>query len=1300
MKWFNRYGRARARQEHTPERRTRRLRPSLIHLEGRQLLATFTVTNTADDALGTTVGSLRWAVTQANNTAGADTINFQSNVHNIKLTSGQLGLTDRLGTAIVGPGAGLLSIDGGGSSRVFAVTGSATFSGLTITGGKSNFGAGVLNDGATVSLTDCVVSGNTSVSNGGGIYSGSGATTTLTNVTLNGNTAGLGGGGLANQSSATTTLTNCTLSGNTAASGGGLYNYGATLRLTNCTVSGNSSAGAGGLFNYLGTVTLKNTIVAAQTKGGDVTGVLDGGSANSLIGNGSGMAGITNGSRGNLVGTPSSPIDARLGALADVGGPTPTMPLLPGSPAIDAGSSSGAPAADQRGFARLGAVDIGAFESQASLVVNTTADGKGMGPGVLSLRQAINLAGALGSGNPATFDPTIFSTPQKIVLTDGTLDLRGDSTTIAGPGAGLLTVSGGGTFGVFQVGAGHSATISGLTIADGNSAFCGGIRNDGNLTMTDCTVSGNTSRRGAGLYNNGTATLTGCTFSGNTANYEAGGLKNSGSGNLTLTGCTVRDNTTALGNGGGLSSFGSIDLEGCTFSGNTCKESGGGVSAFGIVTISGCTITKNLSSTRGGGLYLNARTATLADCTISSNSTSGGGGGLYNTGTTSVSDCTISGNIAEGQGGGIVNDNQYFSLTGGTISGNSSSGNGGGLMNYGNATITDCTISGNTTSKLGGGLFNIARRTLSLSGCTVSDNSAPTGNGGGLFTLGLATIDDGLFDSNSAQNGGGIFNDVTGALGLSDCTLSGNTATGNGGGVSNYGQVTLSGSTLQSNVAANLGGALYNSGGGLNGLYNCTINANTAANGGGIANGGRNETALKLSDCTVSSNTATTAGGGLFNSRNSKLTLSKTTVSGNKAPNATGGGLYNRGSLSLSRCTVSGNSGTTGGGLYNRGSTNLRSTIVAGNSKQPNGAGAPSDLAGDAVSASFSLIGIGGSGGLVNGVAHNLVGVSNPGLGPLGDYGGLTRTIPLLPGSPAINAGTAAVGASTDQRGKPIVGLIDIGAFESQGFVLTPAPGSTPQRALRSTAFPNPLALTVRASNPVEPVDGGFVTFRVPASGASAVLSSGAVKIVGGQAAVTATANAVAGSYAVNASASGVPGASFSLTNLPGLTRVAVGFGNQTFVVSPGGRDLPWSNIRTVRLTFDGDVSGLLASDLALNGSSFGNYLAGGTVSFDAASRTVTLGLSQTSEIGSDGWTKKVGKGGDRVTVRYQGTSQTFAVLPGDFDGNGVVNLKDIQGVATALNGPYNVLADLNGDGVVNSADVALSRKWAGSKLL
>jgi hypothetical protein len=95
------------------------------------------------------------------------------------------------------------------------------------------------------------------------------------------------------------------------------------------------------------------------------------------------------------------------------------------------------------------------------------------------------------------------------------------------------------------------------------------------------------------------------------------------------------------------------------------------------------------------------------------------------------------------------------------------------------------------------------------------------------------------------------------------------------------------------------------------------------------------------------------------------------------------------------------------------------------------------------VSGSFNLVGIGGAGGLTNGVKGNQLDVANPDLAPLADNGGPTETIALLGGSPAINTGSNSLAVdangnalATDQRGIGYVriygGIVDIGAFEAQ----------------------------------------------------------------------------------------------------------------------------------------------------------------------------------------------------------------------------------------------------------------------------
>ena len=96
------------------------------------------------------------------------------------------------------------------------------------------------------------------------------------------------------------------------------------------------------------------------------------------------------------------------------------MALLPGSPAIGAGTPISGITTDQRGFARPASnPDIGAFQTQGStLVVNTTADGTVSGPGQLTLRQAVDIDNMLSTAEPITFS-SLFNTPQTITLTGG-----------------------------------------------------------------------------------------------------------------------------------------------------------------------------------------------------------------------------------------------------------------------------------------------------------------------------------------------------------------------------------------------------------------------------------------------------------------------------------------------------------------------------------------------------------------------------------------------------------------------------------------------------------------------------------------------------------------------------------------------------------------------------------------------------------------------------------------------------------------------------------------------------------------
>jgi len=308
-------------------------------------------------------------------------------------------------------------------------------------------------------------------------------------------------------------------------------------------------------------------------------------------------------------------------------------------------------------------------------------------------------------------------------------------------------------------------------------------------------------------------------------------------------------------------------------------------------------------------------------------------------------------------------------------------------------------------------------------------------------------------------------------------------------------------------------------------LQNLTIANGSAYEGGGILNRG----SLYVTNVTFSGNSSTVDGGAIHNY--SAASLTNATFSGNSA-SGSGGAISNRATLALTNVTISGNSASGfGGGIFDyEGHLTLTNVIASGDSGY-------SEIwcdhaAGGSASGQNNVIWpfAGGSG------CYYSYSTVDPLLGSLGDYGGSTQTLPLLPGSPAIDAGDDAVCAAApvnnlDQRGvaRPQGAGCDIGAFESRGFTLTKTGGDNQSTSINN-AFAQPLALSVTSANG-EPVDGGLVIFTPPTSGASATITGSPAAIVDGMVSVTATANDIEDTYEVAASSAGAPGVSFSLTN-------------------------------------------------------------------------------------------------------------------------------------------------------------------------
>lgn len=370
--------------------------------------------------------SLREAVNQADAESG-DQIVVPAGNYTLSSTFGPLALTSDATLAGSGASGTIIS-GGDATQILDVTSGSVTVSGVTLTHGSSGGqgGAAIVETGASLTIASDIVSGSTAGTDGGGIEDqgtlavqnstitgnssnpnssgggidvenyGSGAVVlSIADSTVSGNHAKHGGGiSFANSSTGTLTVAidGTTISGNSADSitggGGGIFDWhgASSVTVTNSTIVSNSSAAGVGGVEVHSTDTFINDTIAGNTQATSGTGqqvdIHSGGTLTmqNTIAAGSGpgtncqnhgtftdhghnlddadTCGLSAAS-GDLINA-----DPKLGALQSNGGPTETMALLAGSPAINAGSNTGCPATDQRGVARpqQGTCDIGAYE--------------------------------------------------------------------------------------------------------------------------------------------------------------------------------------------------------------------------------------------------------------------------------------------------------------------------------------------------------------------------------------------------------------------------------------------------------------------------------------------------------------------------------------------------------------------------------------------------------------------------------------------------------------------------------------------------------------------------------------------------------------------------------------------------------------------------------------------------------------------------------------------------------------------------------------------------------------------------
>ncbi len=567
---------------------------SIELLESRIAPAALVVTSVADAGTGT----LRDTITGSH---AGDVISFAPALMGkvITLTSGEILINHSL--TINGPGAGALVISGNNASRIFHIddgsdsNSTVTLNGLSLVNGKSGSIGGAIDSAENLIITNSVLSGNTSSSNGGALEENNvlGAGLLLENTQIVNNSATGAGGGVRFASGGSFAAIGCFIANNTAGdSGGGLSLVempGGTgdLYVVNSTISHNSAPQGGGLafINYRlgadgkahtaddGLALLSGSLVTgntATTVGGGV--LFDAGRAtvnNSMVKNNAAPQGgglSTDSATDTLLVTGSSFQQNRATDSTKLGGGA--LYLNP-SAAATATTISGTVITTSEFVGNQTAASGGAIhEDGTALTLNLTSFRQNAAPGGLGGALA---ATAGGAANPALLAVTnseflanAAGNSGGAVYYSGTSPLNFTMVTFTdnssgGTGGAFTAVSSGAISLHFIAATGNAAGSSGgafyvnpnttldldFLLLTGNSALGGGgaftLVTGGNATLHHAVISGNTAKLdgGGGTFFGPQLSIADTEIVDNISGASGGGLKNLGSGTLTLDSATT-----------------------------------------------------------------------------------------------------------------------------------------------------------------------------------------------------------------------------------------------------------------------------------------------------------------------------------------------------------------------------------------------------------------------------------------------------------------------------------------------------------------------------------------------------------------------------------------------------------------------------------------------------------------------------------------------------------------------------------------------------------------------------------------
>ena len=518
-----------------------------------------------------------------------------------------------------------------------------SISGATISGNTaSGDGAGVCIRGGQSTITNATISGNTaSGSNYGGGISITGGALTMSGVTVSGNTAGSNGGGLYTEVSVT--LNDCVFTGNKAnnGSGGGVYMPGGiTVNLNGGTFTGNTATQNGGGVHVSKTATLNisgllklynnkrgsaaNNLNLAEGAVAHVIGDIDAASqigisvSNVSIGN---CRAVTTGLSGRGSASCFFSDDSTRATGASTAGET--LLGVPVTLTMQSFESAGALDSIVVSHSSVVALPECSFMPQNMVFLVWQIDGADYSVGDTLTLTTDKTATALWQSEWVDFQQQIDS-----AANDATLALAYDLNAQLSEGP-------------LEIPEGKTLTIdlNGHSIDRGlNSETTYGnvITVNGYLTLIDsvgggAVTGGNNYGSGGGVVNNGTLVMqVGPSISWNAAR-EAGGVYNAADAVFIMNGGTIAHNSSSRYNGGGVSNFGHMTMTGGSISSNTTAQHGGGVWTNKVLTMTGGSICDNAVSAQstngqGGGVCLDAGTMHLFGGTISGNSAKYGGG--------------------------------------------------------------------------------------------------------------------------------------------------------------------------------------------------------------------------------------------------------------------------------------------------------------------------------------------------------------------------------------------------------------------------------------------------------------------------------------------------------------------------------------------------------------------------------------------------------------------------------------------------------------------------------------------------